>query len=95
MAECLVICPADTDHLVLVMAPFRRNRVDADGRLTLRHNSRLHHIGIGRRWSGTNVLILARDLGGRIITQTTENSSASSPSTHPATTSPRRQGCEL
>ena len=47
----------------------RRDRVDADGKLTLRHNSRLHHIGIGRRWSGTQVLILARDLDIRIITQ--------------------------
>lgn len=47
----------------------RRDRVDADGKLTLRHNSRLHHIGIGRRWSGTSVLILARDLELRIITQ--------------------------
>ena len=47
----------------------RRDRVDADGKLTLRHNSRLHHIGIGRRWSGTQVLILARDLNIRIITQ--------------------------
>jgi transposase InsO family protein len=47
----------------------RRDRVDTDGKLTLRHNSRLHHIGIGRRWSGTQVLILARDLNIRIITQ--------------------------
>jgi transposase InsO family protein len=47
----------------------RRDRVDTDGKLTLRHNSRLHHIGIGRRWSGTKVLILARDLELRIITQ--------------------------
>ena len=47
----------------------RRDQVDADGKLTLRHNSRLHHIGIGRRWSGTKVLILARDLEIRIITQ--------------------------
>jgi transposase InsO family protein len=46
----------------------RRDRVDTDGKLTLRHNSRLHHIGIGRRWAGTNVLILARDLELRIIT---------------------------
>jgi transposase InsO family protein len=49
----------------------RRDRVDADGKLTLRHNSRLHHLGIGRRWSGTKVLILARDLELRIITQDT------------------------
>ena len=47
----------------------RRDRVDTDGKLTLRHNSRLHHIGIGRRWSGAKVLILARDLDLRIITQ--------------------------
>jgi transposase InsO family protein len=47
----------------------RRDRVDADGKLTLRHSSRLHHIGIGRRWAGTKVLILARDLDIRIITQ--------------------------
>jgi Integrase core domain len=47
----------------------RRDRVDADGKLTLRHNSQLHHIGIGRRWSATKVLILARDRELRIITQ--------------------------
>ena len=47
----------------------RRDRVDNNGKLTLRHNSRLHHIGIGRRWAGTKVLILARDLELRIITQ--------------------------
>ena len=28
-------------------------RIDANGKLTLRHNSRLHHIGIGRRHAGT------------------------------------------
>jgi hypothetical protein len=56
---------------ILVSEHFRvrRDRVDADGKLTLRYNSRLHHIGIGRRWSGTKVLILARDLDLRIITQ--------------------------
>ena len=47
----------------------RRDRIDTDGKLTLRHNSRLHHIGIGRRWGGTKVLILARDLDIRVIAQ--------------------------
>lgn len=41
------------------------------GKLTLRHASRLHHIGIGRRWAGTKVVILARDLNLRIITEDT------------------------
>ena len=45
----------------------RHDRIDSNGKLTLRHNSRLHHIGIGRRWSGTKVLILIRDLQIRII----------------------------
>ena len=36
-------------------------RVDANGKLTLRHNSRLHHIGIGRRHAGRRVLILIND----------------------------------
>ena len=49
----------------------RRDRVDRDGKLTLRHASRLHHIGVGRRWAGTKVLILARDLNLRIITEDT------------------------
>ena len=47
----------------------RRDRVDTDGKLTLRYSSRLHHIGIGRRYAGTKVLILARDRDIRIITQ--------------------------
>ena len=46
----------------------RRDRVDNDGKLTLRHNSRLHHIGVGRR-AGTQVLMLVRDLDIRIITE--------------------------
>ena len=48
----------------------RHDRIDSDGKLTLRHNSRLHHIGLGRRHAGTTVLILAHDLHVRIITTT-------------------------
>lgn len=49
----------------------RKDRVDRDGKLTLRHASRLHHIGIGHRWAGTPVLMLIRDLNIRIITENT------------------------
>jgi hypothetical protein len=31
----------------------RTDRIDADGKLTLRHCGRLHHIGIGRDRTGT------------------------------------------
>jgi hypothetical protein len=46
----------------------RHDVVDAFGKLTLRHNSRLHHIGIGRRHAGRPVLILVKDLHVRITT---------------------------
>jgi transposase InsO family protein len=45
----------------------RHDRIDSCGKLTLRHNSRLHHIGIGRRHAGTNVLVLVHDLHIRIV----------------------------
>lgn len=46
----------------------RHDRIDRNGKLTLRHNSRLHHIGMGRRHAGTNVLLLVHDLHIRILT---------------------------
>jgi transposase InsO family protein len=46
----------------------RRDRVDANGKVTLRYHSRLHHIGLGRRHAGVRVLILVADLDVRVIT---------------------------
>jgi transposase InsO family protein len=46
----------------------RHDRIDANGKLTVRHNSRLHHIGMGRRYAATNVLILIHDLHIRVVT---------------------------
>ena len=46
----------------------RHDTVDANGKLTLRHGSRLHHIGIGRRHRRRPVLILVKDLHVRITT---------------------------
>jgi transposase InsO family protein len=45
----------------------RTDRIDTDGKLTLRHNGRLHHIGIGRHHAGTEVRMLIADLDIRII----------------------------
>jgi hypothetical protein len=47
----------------------RKDRGDKDGKLTLRHDSRLHHIGVGRVRAGTPVLMLIRELDIRIITE--------------------------
>ena len=45
----------------------RTDKVDSGGTITLRHNSRLHHIGLGRRLAGTRVYVLAADLHTRVI----------------------------
>ena len=47
----------------------RRDEIDLTGVITLRHNSRLHHIGLGRRLSGTRVLALVDGLRLRVITE--------------------------
>ena len=49
----------------------RHDRVDKAGSVTLRHNSRLHHIGIGRTHAGTCVILLVQDLQIRIVNATT------------------------
>ena len=51
-------------------APHHRVRRDVvnSGRVTLRHNSRLHHIGLGNEHNGTRVLILTADRHIRVIT---------------------------
>ena len=45
----------------------RHDKIDPIGVITLRHNSRLHHIGIGRRHAGTDVLVLVHDLHIRVL----------------------------
>jgi hypothetical protein len=45
----------------------RRDRIDQAGVITLRLAGRLHHIGVGRTYTGTRVLILVQDLNIRII----------------------------
>jgi transposase InsO family protein len=46
----------------------RTDVVDAYGRVTLRHDSRLLHIGIGRRHSGLRIRLYVADLDVRIVT---------------------------
>jgi transposase InsO family protein len=49
----------------------RADRVDTDGKLTLRHAGRLYHIGIGRTHARTRVLMLVHDLEVRVINAAT------------------------
>ena len=47
----------------------RRDKVDISGVITLRHRSRLHHIGLGRPLIGTRVVVLIADLDVRVLTE--------------------------
>jgi hypothetical protein len=49
----------------------RTDRIWAVGTVTLRHAGKLHHIGVGRKHAGTEVLILTQDLHVRIIAEAT------------------------
>lgn len=52
---------SDQEHRV------RHDRIDSTGKLTLRHNGRLHHIGIGRAHARTPVIMLIAGLDIRVI----------------------------
>jgi transposase InsO family protein len=45
----------------------RTDRLDNSGTVTLRVNGRLHHIGVGRTYARTHVLMLVQDLDVRIV----------------------------
>jgi transposase InsO family protein len=45
----------------------RQDKVDASGTVTLRHDSRLHHIGLGRAHKGRAVKLLVADLDIRVL----------------------------
>ncbi|MEI2651565.1 MAG: integrase core domain-containing protein [Microthrixaceae bacterium] len=62
-----VPAPADHDADYRV----RHDRIDTTGKITLRHNSRLHHIGIGREHARTHVIVLVADLDIRIVNAAT------------------------
>jgi transposase InsO family protein len=45
----------------------RRDRVDSAGNVTLRYQSKLRHLGVGRRYAGTRVMLLVADRDVRVI----------------------------
>ncbi|MBO0816559.1 MAG: IS481 family transposase, partial [Actinobacteria bacterium] len=45
----------------------RRDIIDKTGCVTLRHGGKLHHIGTGRTYAGTHVLLLVHDLHVRVV----------------------------
>ena len=61
--------PSGVGHAFLTHSRIRHDRIDPRGVITLRYNSRLHHIGLGRRHAGLRVLVLVADLDIRVLTE--------------------------
>jgi hypothetical protein len=47
----------------------RRDRIDKNGKVTLRHRTRLHHIGVGRAHKGKRMVLLVDDLDVRVVSE--------------------------
>ena len=47
----------------------RRDRIDKGGKVTLRHGTRLHHIGVGHAHKGKPVILLVNGLDVRVISR--------------------------
>jgi hypothetical protein len=45
----------------------RRDRIDKNGKVTLRHGTRLHHIGVGHRHKGKRVIMLVDGLDVGVV----------------------------
>jgi len=54
---------------ILADTKVRHDKVDKTGTVTLRHRSKLHHVGIGRGHKGRRVLLLVCDLDIRVIAE--------------------------
>jgi hypothetical protein len=49
----------------------RHDRIDAAGVITIRYNSRLHHIGLSKHLRGTQVIVLIDDRDIRVLDRDT------------------------
>lgn len=60
-----------TGYLIPAHCRVRTDVIDAAGVITIRYNSHLHHIGLGKRRTGTKVTVLIDDLDIRVLDRTT------------------------
>ncbi|MGH9078480.1 MAG: hypothetical protein ACRDYE_00080 [Acidimicrobiales bacterium] len=47
----------------------RNDKIDKTGVFTLRHSTRLHHVGVGRAHKGRRVIVLVCDLDIRVLSE--------------------------
>lgn len=61
--------PELNGHPLGVLPRVRRDKVHANGTVTLRYNGNLHHISLGRRHQGIRVLMLITGLEVHIVSE--------------------------
>ena len=60
-----------TGYVIPAHCRVRTDTIDAAGVITIRYNSRLHHIGLGKRRTGTKVTVLIDDRDIRVLDRDT------------------------
>jgi transposase InsO family protein len=60
-----------TGYRIAPHSRVRHDRIDAAGVITIRYNSRLHHIGLSKHLRGTHVIVLIDDLDIRVLNRHT------------------------
>jgi hypothetical protein len=66
------LAKASPDPDTCPMAPHarvRHDKIDTTGVFTLRHGTRLHHVGVGRAHTGRRVIVLVADLDIRVLSE--------------------------
>jgi hypothetical protein len=59
--------PPPTGYKIPARCRLRTDRIDAAGVINIRHNSRPHHIGLGKRRRGTKVTVFIDDRDIHVI----------------------------
>ena len=81
-----------TGYLIPAHCRVRTDVIDAAGVITIRYNSHLHHIGLGKRRRGTKVTVLIDDRDIRVLDRDTgPTHPQTDPRPHPRLPTPRRE----
>jgi len=51
----------------------RHDKIDTTGIFTLRHGSKLHHVGVGRAHTGRRIIVLVCNLDVRVLSEEGES----------------------
>lgn len=63
------VVPDPTKYPMTAHTRVRHDKIDKTGVFTLRHGTRLHHVGVGRAHKGRRVIVLVCDLDIRVLSE--------------------------